>query len=648
MKKEQGFTLVEILAVIIILSVIALIAIPNVSVAVETSRKKAYVEIANRYVNAVREEISSGKIKVNDENTSYYISYKLIDVEKGDRSPYGQWKEAYVVAAYNDHNSKIDYYWTSIDATGHKIILKNIEDITIDDIIVDTTLSSIDRRRVGARDSVLTINENGEETVTAPVLSVTNVEADQCYTYYDNADGTITIESYKRECPKEVEIPSKIGGKSVTIIGSSAFYNEGLTTVILPEGLTTINGSAFRSNKITNVVYPYTLTSIGGEAFAYNQLTEIALKAPATLGSGAYTGNKIDEANAIIYKQLSDGTTDYSIIIGYAGTQRDLVIPPSHYNSKTGQQVPLKTIGSGAFRSCKLTSVAIPASVTRIESTAFQNNSLQSIVFPEGLEFIGSYSFSDNKLSSLTIPDSVKTIEDRAFTNNRIPAGNDNEFVYARRASASGGGEWDYSRIGSYAGSNDNVSIPMTKNGVTLTTIGSHAFISCGLTDLEIPPSVTSIGSLAFTSNKLPDSKAFIYKRNSDGSENRAVIIGYAGAKRENIVIPEGVEELGSSSFSWNSIKSITLPSTLKKIGSKAFAYNKLKSITIPSGVTSIGSNAFLISYPYGPYNHGFEAVHNLTGRAFDWKSIFGGRFDANFATGTIHHQYGNIVVYGS
>ena len=130
--------------------------------------------------------------------------------------------------------------------------------------------------------------------------------------------------------------------------------------------------------------------------------------------------------------------------------------------------------------------------------------------------------------------------------------------------------------------------------------------------------------------------------------EYHVVIIGYGGKKRSNIVIPEGVKTLGTSSFSWNGITSVTFPSTLETIGESAFAYNKLSVITIPEKVTSIGKSAFLRTYPYGPYNNDLRTVHNLSGNAFNWKSIFGGRFEANFATGTVQHQQGNIEVYGS
>jgi type IV pilus assembly protein PilA len=212
MNNKKGFSLVELIAVVIILGVIMLIAVPNIGNTIEESRKKAYVETANRYVDIVRTKVGSGEIRIDNPNVTYYISYDSLHVEQGGDSPYGKWISAYVVAVYDSDQKKVIYYWTSIDETGHKILLKNIEEITIDDIFVDTTKSETDTRRVGLRENIVTIKSDGTETESRPILSYTAAEADVCYTYFENDNGTITIESYNKNCPKNVEIPSIIDG----------------------------------------------------------------------------------------------------------------------------------------------------------------------------------------------------------------------------------------------------------------------------------------------------------------------------------------------------------------------------------------------------------------------------------------------------
>ena len=57
MKKKNGFTLVELLAVIAILSLIGLIAIPKVLDAINNSRNKGYLEIEKRLEEAASKYI---------------------------------------------------------------------------------------------------------------------------------------------------------------------------------------------------------------------------------------------------------------------------------------------------------------------------------------------------------------------------------------------------------------------------------------------------------------------------------------------------------------------------------------------------------------------------------------------------------------
>ena len=166
-KCNKAFTLVELLAVIIILGVLLIIAIPSVTKYIEDSRKEVYVQSANGYVESVKAMITSREISTKRKDTTYYIPIDLIKLENGGDSPYGNWLEAYVVVIYED--SEYQYFWTSIDDTGHKIELKNIENITTADIIIDSTKTLNNSISIGSRDKIYTLKEDGTFDEKAPL-----------------------------------------------------------------------------------------------------------------------------------------------------------------------------------------------------------------------------------------------------------------------------------------------------------------------------------------------------------------------------------------------------------------------------------------------------------------------------------------------
>ncbi|MFO0763724.1 MAG: leucine-rich repeat protein [Candidatus Gracilibacteria bacterium] len=160
------------------------------------------------------------------------------------------------------------------------------------------------------------------------------------------------------------------------------------------------------------------------------------------------------------------------------------------------------------------------------------------------------------------------------------------------------------------------VVIPPTIGGVNVVNIGSAAFALKGLKCVNIPNGITNIGELAFFANSitsavisnsvvnigmgafnrnnLPNSDAFIYARNPDGSQDTSTIIGYGGAQRDNIVIPNSVTSIGGeNAFYNNNITSIIIPNSVTSLGNGAFVMNQLTSINIPNSVTNIGTGAF-------------------------------------------------------
>ena len=582
--------------------------------------------------------------------------------------PAGTIHEAFVVVRYDKNKKEYEYSWTSRDVTGHVIKLESVDTINYKDVsmsknsilsfaeTVKTAIASnnssiktdfkydeVTGRSGYANAKVNLYQPNKELSGGSAALVMTGEEARQCFTYHYITSTTIAIDNYDKSCGSEVEIPSEIDGAKVTTISSYAFYNKQLTRVVIHDGVTSIGSRAFMNNQITELYLPNTPVSIGSEAFENNKLSEINLSPNTTIAGGTFTNNLIPPDKAFIYKLNSDGTTDYTVLLGYAGSSKALEIPD------TVNGVPLKTIADSAFRGQGLTSVKIPDTVERIETWAFESCKLKTIKWPSHLKYIGSVAFASNQLTTLAdLPTTVTKIENRAFNSNKVNDGS--EYVYARNAD----GTINYSRIVSYAGSNKYISIPDQVNGVNLEYINDWAFYGTGLKAINhIPSTVKSISANSFTNNQTSGADdQFIYRRNNDATIDYTTIVSYAGSS-DNPVLPEsknGVKltTVGASSFTWSGIKTVVIPEGVTTIGDSAFRYNGLTKVTVPSTVTSIGGNAFgKTGYPHN-YNKNLTKIIHPGTTELNWKSAVGSSYTATFAQGTIQHDAGNVEVVES
>ena len=206
-KNNKGFTMIEILTVVIILGVLMVVSIPSVSQYIIESRKDTYVSTVKGYVNALKYKINNSEYVFGNRDTTYYVHVNNIPLEKGGDSPFGEWEDAYVAVTFDglEHT----YYWVSKDTAGYMVKLKLAEDITVDDIVHESELLVSNRYGIEEREKIQIVGSNGEVINTSSALEITRKEADECY-LYTISNGKITIDSYDESCPKDVEIPATV------------------------------------------------------------------------------------------------------------------------------------------------------------------------------------------------------------------------------------------------------------------------------------------------------------------------------------------------------------------------------------------------------------------------------------------------------
>ena len=425
----------------------------------------------------------------------------------------------------------------------------------------------------------------------------------------------------------EVTIPD-----STNSIGIEAFANiPGLTFVILDSGssetesvLASIGARAFIGSGLAAITIPASVTSVGDQAFANSEsLEKVYFLGDAPLvgqdafllvsataegvvlwtANGFEAGENWNGLQIVIFGSTPCSNSGYVLtvdgeITNNYGCAGDLEIPSDVAAIGPGaflgadlletisfaDESSLAVIQERAFANTGLTSVSLPASVVSIGDQAFANTSaLTSITFdPEStLTTIGSGAFSYSGLIEFTVPSSVTSINDQAFEHTA-----------------------DLAAISFDIGSNET--------GSTLESIGSGAFNSSGLAEINIPASVTTIGDLVFSNTSALTAITF-------GSEETASTLATIGASAfsnsglASIDLPASVTSIGDQAFAYTydlTIFNFTSNSNLSSIGAGAFNYSGISEITIPASVTTIGDQAFGFTSDLTSFN--FASGSNL------------------------------------
>lgn len=211
----------------------------------------------------------------------------------------------------------------------------------------------------------------------------------------------------------KLEIPAEIGGEPVVEIAEGAFMFDGITELIIPEGVKRIEGSAFSYNSdLTTVSIPNSIESISVSAFAscdslvYNDYIY-----------AHYLGNSENPYVVLV------SAFDENVLYANINENTKIIASNAFYNCKKIEgaiAIPdgVKSIGKNAFYSCdKVMSVSMTDSVVEIGAYAFAFcNNLLTVELSNSITEIKSNTFYHcSNLRNITIPSGVTKIGEEAF-----------------------------------------------------------------------------------------------------------------------------------------------------------------------------------------------------------------------------------------
>ena len=196
---------------------------------------------------------------------------------------------------------------------------------------------------------------------------------------------------------KTIDLPD-----TVTEIGAFAFADcTSLKDFTIPDGIKSIGEEAFYNSGITSLVVPESVETIDKLAFSH-----MANLTNATFPAGC--GITFSDCKNLKTAKITGNPTVIDNYMFYECSQlTDFEIPGS-----------VKKIGYAAFYNTALKEAVIPAGVTEIDDWAFgECQNLEKAMLPDGLKSIGEAAFYEcPELTDSNIPDSVTTLGGYAFS----------------------------------------------------------------------------------------------------------------------------------------------------------------------------------------------------------------------------------------
>lgn len=550
---KKGFTLIEIIAIMIIIGVICLITLPTVGVVVESSKKNTLKSSATNILKIVKQKCHEEKMDGNEITKNYTIEDRVVS--------------------------------SSLDVDN----LPSSGTITV----ADSCKASV----AVVEGNYCVILENDNTTVNTNILhcsgNYTEIQKteESCF-IFDEGTKTITGYDFDNEsCPTEISIPDTISNIPVEYIGDFAFVNSEYDEIVYYASSATneifsdtIEGNILKypafsiydiklknyktaeysktcylkNNTTSNQTMDYEIpnTDVSNykncviedtyieDASDVGVITKVNL-APATnlksIGKGAFMNNRITKLN------IGDNTNLVSIDKNaFSNNLLSGVIDLSRLN--------LTSLGGFSYNN--ITQINIPNTVLSILNGAFMENQIGSLNFQNSVRKIGIHAFSGNKLTQLTFNNEINSIGVNAFRDNSETI---DELVLPNSLTSISYGTFAGTKIlslimgenietvGHYAFSNSRIEV--IEWNEALTTIKAQAFNYCYFRTFSLPPNITSINGGVFTYSFFNIDNEYVVIPDNITSIEYSGFYGMGGPNLIEVDTGKNVTRIGSSAF---------------------------------------------------------------------------------------------------
>lgn len=333
--------------------------------------------------------------------------------------------------------------------------------------------------------------------------------------------------------------------EGVKCIAEGAFDGcEKITGVQLPDGLETIESSAFsKCSGLAAISIPETVEYIGRDAFwGCTNLVEVVIPDNVTsIGWSAFSG-----CTNLVAVKLPMGI-EYipDRMFWKCASLKKIEIPES-----------VKSIGGATFCECEnLTHILFSEGLKTIQNSAFEQcKNLQQVELPETLDTLERWAFGGcTNLEQITFPEGLTDIGDNVLTGtlwlkNQLA---EKELVIVNgvlmRAEAKQ--------------PEQHLVIPDT-----VEVIDAYAFEKSQFVSITIPESVKEIRQDAFRDCDALDKVELLANLTEIPSQ-----MFYSCDDLDSIILPEGVETIGTKAFSCWGIFYIYIPDSVTMIAEDAF-----------------------------------------------------------------------------